>query len=693
MGDPKVAHVRSARILIAALAGLALSSGPAEGAGWRDLGTRARPSTPFPSEAIAARPDGSIVVAWFEGSKVMAAVRSGSGLSDPETIASVDGTAPIMSSLQLAADAAGNVTVVWFQMEMGPPLPPLFLPTFISALRVATMPAGSTAFGDPATATPSAVSDVVLSVDPDGPAFLTWTEAGALKVATRATAADSFDAGATVASGINSSTQMVAEGDGGVRIAWTNNAGGSPSTVSLKTARIAPGGAVTHPQTLESESVTSGNSTTFSGDLAVGDSGEIGFAYVRARMVSNDITTQLRTAFAPGATAEFSSPADLGPPSTHLNASGGRILSAPRLDVDHAGAASLSAAYSEDAGGFPGPTTATGLLLAVRPGGGSFGAVEDRGLANATVGLGALAKQGTQGSLLVQSIGGELQTSVRSGSSFGSLSHLALGSKAAVDIDLLPSGSDVLGVWDQDADTPYWQLAVYDATPPSLSTTVPATGVAATSVAMTATTTDARGSSEVTWDFGDGSTATGSSVAHAFAQAGTYAVKATGTDDVGNATSETRQITIATAGGGVSPPDTTKPAISSLSLAPVTFRVATGATAVTAAKKRAPKGTKVAVAVSEPSLVVMKLARLVRGAPRGGKCKAGAKPRKGQRRCTARVSAGELSRAVAGSLTFAFTGRLGTKALKPGRYLMRATATDAAGNASAAKSAAFRIVA
>jgi hypothetical protein len=208
------------------------------------------------------------------------------------------------------------------------------------------------------------------------------------------------------------------------------------------------------------------------------------------------------------------------------------------------------------------------------------------------------------------------------------------------------------------------------------------------------------GPATVSWDFGDGSAAS-SSGDHTWTSAGTYTVRATGIDGLGNSRSASRTIVISAPtapggggeGSGSGTSDTTAPTISTLSFAPAKFRVAAAPTALVAAKKRSPKGTKVTVAVSEPSLVVMHLARLVRGAPRGGKCKAGAKPSKGQRRCTARVSAGELNRAVAGTLTFAFSGRLGTKALKPGRYVMRATATDAAGNSSAAKSAAFRVVA
>lgn len=46
----------------------------------------------------------------------------------------------------------------------------------------------------------------------------------------------------------------------------------------------------------------------------------------------------------------------------------------------------------------------------------------------------------------------------------------------------------------------------------------------------------------------------------------------------------------------------------------------------------------------------------------------------------------------AGSNEESFSGRIGTKRLKVGRYRIVVTATDAAGNASQPKTKAFRIV-
>ncbi|MCW2982481.1 MAG: domain containing protein [Conexibacter sp.] len=61
-----------------------------------------------------------------------------------------------------------------------------------------------------------------------------------------------------------------------------------------------------------------------------------------------------------------------------------------------------------------------------------------------------------------------------------------------------------------------------------------------------------------TWSFGDGATTSGASATHAFGAAGSYDVRVTVADAVGNTTSETRQITVAAAPGA---PATPKPPV------------------------------------------------------------------------------------------------------------------------------------
>jgi hypothetical protein len=63
------------------------------------------------------------------------------------------------------------------------------------------------------------------------------------------------------------------------------------------------------------------------------------------------------------------------------------------------------------------------------------------------------------------------------------------------------------------------------------------------------------------------------------------------------------------------------------------------------------------------------------------------------KRCKRYVSAGSFRRmSAAGSSSVPFSGRIGKKALAPGAYRLRVTATDAAGNKSLPADARFTVV-
>ena len=126
------------------------------------------------------------------------------------------------------------------------------------------------------------------------------------------------------------------------------------------------------------------------------------------------------------------------------------------------------------------------------------------------------------------------------------------------------------------------------------------------------------------------------------------------------------------AGPAPGPPaeaDTAAPGISSLELKNRRFRVGRASTPQVALK--APVGTKLRYALSEPATVAITIER-----QRSGK------------------GAGTLTRAgTAGPNAMPFTGRVGRRELRPGSYRMRVVATDAAGNASTPATVRFRVVA
>jgi hypothetical protein len=133
------------------------------------------------------------------------------------------------------------------------------------------------------------------------------------------------------------------------------------------------------------------------------------------------------------------------------------------------------------------------------------------------------------------------------------------------------NGSATPVAMDQDGDTvagffgPGSKIgvSVHDVTGPALrSLSAPTTATAGTAAAFSVAPFDTFSTVTTSWDFDDGSGATGgASVSHTFAAAGGYDVKVTATDSAGNATSATRHITVAAAAGAPTPLPQTLPGL------------------------------------------------------------------------------------------------------------------------------------
>lgn len=121
---------------------------------------------------------------------------------------------------------------------------------------------------------------------------------------------------------------------------------------------------------------------------------------------------------------------------------------------------------------------------------------------------------------------------------------------------------------------------------------------------------------------------------------------------------------------GDAPADRSAPQVSGVGLAPTRFRIARRGTATVA---RARRGTRIRYSLSEPAAVTLRFQR----AGRGGRW----------------AGAGTLRRsAFAGASRVAFSGRIGRRALRPGRYRLIVEARDAAGNVTVAPPKGFRVV-
>jgi len=135
--------------------------------------------------------------------------------------------------------------------------------------------------------------------------------------------------------------------------------------------------------------------------------------------------------------------------------------------------------------------------------------------------------------------------------------------------------------------------------------------------------------------------------------------------------------------------DTTRPLLRALSLSPSRFRAAGRGPSLSARI-----GGSVTYRLSEPAAVSFRVERALPGRSVRGRCVKRRRSNVRARRCSRYVTlrGSFTQQGKTGQNTFAFSGRLRARKLGPGRYRLRAVATDPAGNESRPKSSRFRIV-
>jgi hypothetical protein len=276
------------------------------------------------------------------------------------------------------------------------------------------------------------------------------------------------------------------------------------------------------------------------------------------------------------------------------------------------------------------------------------------------------------------------------GGSFGDPVPIQSGDAASAAL-AMADGGDGLAAWTVGATAPYAvHVRGFDATAPTLSdVTIAADAVVGTPTSFVASPFDVWGPLTTSWSFGDGATATGATVQHAYARAGRFTATVTTADAVGNAVSSSGTVHVLAAGG---------PVIARLSLTHRRFRVDRARTAVSARRRRAagtPVGTTFRFTLDRAAGVRIAFARPARGLRSGRRCVRPSRRlrRARARRCTRRVAVRPvLTRAGrAGANAVPFSGRIGRRALAPGRYVATLSAT-AAGRAGPPRSVAFVVV-
>ncbi|MBK8293728.1 MAG: PD40 domain-containing protein [Solirubrobacterales bacterium] len=146
----------------------------------------------------------------------------------------------------------------------------------------------------------------------------------------------------------------------------------------------------------------------------------------------------------------------------------------------------------------------------------------------------------------------------------------------------------------------------------------------------------------------------------------------------------------------VVPPAASKPKLSKVKLTNKKFRVAKKKTAKVAKskkKKRTPKGTRIKFNVDVNASVTIKFQKKTKGRKYKGKCRKATRKNKRKKKCKRYVTAGKLKRKglEAGAQRVYFSGRIGKKKLKPGKYRALLTAYNNVG-ASKTVRRGFKVV-
>jgi hypothetical protein len=479
-------------------------------------------------------------------------------------------------------------------------------------------------------------------------------------------------------------------------VVWSSEAGSEFRVrASLRTA----GGGFGSPELVLDVGYVGATGVTVSDlDAAMSPTGSVDAVWtdVVTNAASDHSITLRASRRSPGAGGSWISPKKLDDAAWNPGTPGGTDIDTPHVAALAGGGSVVAWQTGEVAGNSPSyalsaQRTAAGTTYVPLS---TMGTASDPSDSIRHVGVAPLA---ADGALAVWNSGNAVvKGSLRpAGGPFGPSAPLPL------DAPKIPSVNDVQlagnGIGDAAAVTvrmgAYLILDRYDGTPPRLDGfSAPASLTPGQSGQFTVDATDALTSAtSPVWDFGDGTTAAGASVGHAYAAPGTYKVAVSSTDSVGNVGTRAATVVVA-APPPLVPAGTTgadAPRITAFSITPRAFSVSSRAARRGAGRRNA----AFLYTLSAPARVTISLRRALPGVKVGKRCAAPPRRRVGHpRRCVRYVAAGSLSRAGrTGANRLAFTGRIGRRALRRGTYRATIVARDSAGRRSAARSLLFRV--
>jgi glucose/arabinose dehydrogenase len=141
------------------------------------------------------------------------------------------------------------------------------------------------------------------------------------------------------------------------------------------------------------------------------------------------------------------------------------------------------------------------------------------------------------------------------------------------------------------------------------------------------------------------------------------------------------------------PADRQRPVLTRLTMTPRRFAVGRSPTALSARRRRTPRGSAFRFTLSEPATVRIRVERARPGRRVGRRCAAATPRLRHRRACLRYAHVGTLTRRLAaGRRKVGFSGRVGSRALAPGGYRALLVAVDPSGNASRARTVSFTIV-
>ncbi len=269
-----------------------------------------------------------------------------------------------------------------------------------------------------------------------------------------------------------------------------------------------------------------------------------------------------------------------------------------------------------------------------------------------------------------------------------------LGHGAAPQVAFDEQG-DALAAWVGEHGV---EVAGYAATGPALNNvSIPSEGSVGQPLAFSVSPFDVWSVlGETSWSFGDGASASGTSVTHTYTAAGTYEVTLHSVDTLGNVTSTSGKVTIApastTAPSG-SEPTSGSPTSESPTSEPPAISTVSQSASVWHERGKSRAGTTFALLLNEQATVVFSFLRHVNGRMVGSRCLATTPGHAGRQVCSRTVLTGTLSFAGhRGMNKVGFQGLVSHSKLRPGRYTLIITATNTAGQHSSSKSLNFTIM-